>query len=133
MALMSSRHRALLATSIAALAALALTGCGSAPALKSATPNASISPDSTQSSAPQESQNHQNGQQQSFPADHRSDVKAGPNDAFALFRKRVDPGGTSHERFTRTFHGLPVYGGDVVLHLDKNGAVQGTSNSLAAP
>jgi Zn-dependent metalloprotease len=129
MASMSSRHRALLATSIAAMAAVALTGCKAAPTQKTATSKASTSPAAVESPAPAPAKS----QQPTFPADHRKDVKASPDDQFTLFRKRVDPGGTSHERFTRTFHGLPVYGGDVVLHFGKNGAVTGTSNSLAGP
>jgi Zn-dependent metalloprotease len=124
---MSPRYRALLATTFAAVA---LAGCSGTPAQKTATPKASSSPapenNPATSPTPDKSQ-------EPFPADHRRDVKAGPSDAFAVFRKRVDPGGTSHVRFTRTYNGLPVYGGDVVLHLDKNGAVRGTSNSLAAP
>jgi len=128
MARMSPRHRALLATSIAAMAAVALTGCAKAPT-QHANLKAATSPAATESPAPTPT----TSQQPSFPADHRKDVKASPDDQFTLFRKRVDPGGTSHERFTRTFHGLPVYGGDVVLHFDKKGSLAGTSNGLAGP
>jgi Zn-dependent metalloprotease len=127
---MSSRHRALLATSIAAMAAVALTGCKAAPAPKTATPKSQTESSTPESPAPTKTQQTQ---PPSFPEDHRKDVKASPDDQFTLFRKRVDPGGTSHERFTRTFHGLPVYGGDVVLHFDKSGALTGTSNSLPGP
>jgi Zn-dependent metalloprotease len=36
-------------------------------------------------------------------------------------------------RFTRTHNGLPVYGGDVVVHTDSSGAYRGVSNGLAEP
>ncbi|GAB3872432.1 M4 family metallopeptidase [Terrabacter terrigena] len=37
----------------------------------------------------------------------------------------TDPDGTSHARFNRTFKGLPVVGGDLVVHTDKAGGWKG--------
>ncbi len=126
---MSLRSRALI---VSTLAAVALSGC--TPAKQAATgaqaaptdagpaqPKGSASPAAAPTKAP------------AFPPEYRRDVKAGAGDDFTVFRRRVDPGGATHVRFTRTYHGIPVYGGDVVLHLDGNGAVRGASNSLAAP
>src|SRR4051812_35443558 len=45
---------------------------------------------------------------------HLSDVKAADGDGFTVYAARTDPGGDNHVRYDRTFHGLPVYGGDVV-------------------
>jgi Zn-dependent metalloprotease len=39
----------------------------------------------------------------------------------------VDPDGTSHVRFDRTFKGLPVVGGDFVVHTDAKGAWKGVN------
>ncbi len=42
----------------------------------------------------------------------------------------VDANGTEHVRFDRTFRGMPVIGGDVVVH-SRNGMLKGTSMTLA--
>jgi Zn-dependent metalloprotease len=42
----------------------------------------------------------------------------------------VDADGTEHVRFSRTYQGLPVVGGDLVLH-SRNGQVEGVSQTLA--
>ena len=39
----------------------------------------------------------------------------------------VDPDGTSHVRFDRTFKGLPVVGGDFVVHTDARGSWKGVN------
>lgn len=64
---------------------------------------------------------------------HGADAKAATGDAFEVYRSEVDAGGAAHVRYTRTYHGLRVYGGDVVVHTDAKGAYAGTSNSLAEP
>ncbi len=45
----------------------------------------------------------------------------------------VDGNGTSHVRMHRTYHGLPVVGGDLVVHQSKSGAFQGSSQTLDQP
>ena len=64
---------------------------------------------------------------------HAADAKVTAGDAFQLYRTEVDARGAAHVRYTRTYHGLRVYGGDVVVHTDSTGGYAGTSNSLAAP
>ncbi|MEV4135717.1 M4 family metallopeptidase [Dactylosporangium sp. NPDC049742] len=64
---------------------------------------------------------------------HGADAKVASGDAFKVYRTEVDAGGAAHVRYTRTYHGLRVYGGDVVVHTDAKGAYAGTSNSLDAP
>lgn len=45
----------------------------------------------------------------------------------------VDTDGSSHVRMHRTVHGLPVVGGDLVVHQGAQGALRGVSQTLTAP
>ncbi|MEV7023029.1 M4 family metallopeptidase [Kitasatospora sp. NPDC093558] len=45
----------------------------------------------------------------------------------------VDADGTRHLRFERTFAGLPVLGGDLVVHESAGGAVQSVDKAITAP
>ncbi len=64
---------------------------------------------------------------------HRSAVHGAAGDSYAVYSVRTDPNGAAHVRYTRTFHGLPVYGGDFVMHTTAAGGFAGVSNALAAP
>ena len=65
-------------------------------------------------------------------AEHLPDVKAAKDDGFTAYKTRtVDD--AAHVRFTRTYNGLPVHGGDVVVHTDGTGAYRGVSNGLDQP
>ncbi len=44
-----------------------------------------------------------------------------------------DADGSSHVRMTRTVHGLPVIGGDIVVHQGAGGTWKGASQTLRAP
>ncbi|WP_369195761.1 M4 family metallopeptidase [Streptomyces djakartensis] len=44
----------------------------------------------------------------------------------------VDPDGTRHVRYDRTYRRLPVLGGDFVLHLNPDGSHRGTSRATTA-
>jgi Zn-dependent metalloprotease len=57
-------------------------------------------------------------------AAHRADA-----DRFTPTAAIVDRDGTEHVRFNRTYRGLPVIGGDFVLH-SKNGETRGVSGTL---
>ena len=62
-------------------------------------------------------------------------AKAADGDAFIARSVNVDADGTEHVRFDRTYRGMPVIGGDIVLH-SRNGQVKGanlTLNSNARP
>jgi Zn-dependent metalloprotease len=50
-------------------------------------------------------------------------------DAFSASDAVVDANGTEHVRFSRTYRGLPVVGGDFVLH-SRNGVVSSVSQTL---
>ncbi len=59
-------------------------------------------------------------------------VKASPADAFIARDVIVDANGAEHVRFDRTYGGLPVIGGDVVVH-SRGGQMQSASLTLGAP
>ncbi|MFJ6195998.1 M4 family metallopeptidase [Micromonospora sp. NPDC092111] len=60
-------------------------------------------------------------------------VQGTSGEAYQAVRTKVDPNGAAHTRYTRTYQGLRVYGGDFVIHTAPNGSVAGTSVGLAAP
>ncbi|SBT52326.1 M4 family metallopeptidase [Micromonospora narathiwatensis] len=60
-------------------------------------------------------------------------VQGASGEAYQAVRTKVDASGATHTRYTRTYHGLRVYGGDFVVHAAPNGAVAGTSVGLTAP
>ncbi|SBT48731.1 M4 family metallopeptidase [Micromonospora auratinigra] len=60
-------------------------------------------------------------------------VQGTSGEAYRAVRTKVDSSGAAHTRYTRTYHGLRVYGGDFVVHTAPNGTMAGTSSGLAAP
>ncbi len=60
---------------------------------------------------------------------HASTLHRAAADAFAARDLVVDADGTEHVRFDRTWRGLPVIGGDVVVH-SRNGQFRGASLTL---
>ena len=58
-------------------------------------------------------------------ATHRSAVHASDAQDFTATGVLVDPDGTRHTRITRTYHGLRVLGGDLVVHQTRTGAWEG--------
>lgn len=61
---------------------------------------------------------------------HPAAAKVGAGQAFAVTDALVDPDGTSHVRVDRTYRGLPVLGGDLVVHQGPAGAWEGTSQTI---
>ncbi len=61
---------------------------------------------------------------------HPAVAKVGPGQAFAVTDALVDPDGSSHVRVDRTYRGLPVLGGDLVVHRGPDEAWQGTSQTI---
>ncbi|MGW1768357.1 M4 family metallopeptidase [Streptomyces sp. NPDC002073] len=45
----------------------------------------------------------------------------------------TDPDGTVHTRYDRTYAGLPVLGGDLVVHRSADGTARGTTAAVAGP
>jgi zinc metalloprotease ZmpA len=56
----------------------------------------------------------------------------GDGQTFTLKNVLTDPEGTSHVRIHRYYQGLPVLGGDLVVHLAKDGSWKGASGTLTA-
>jgi Zn-dependent metalloprotease len=56
-------------------------------------------------------------------------VQRADADAFVAVSTTVDANGTEHVRFTRSYRGLRVIGGDFVVH-SRNGVLQGVSQTL---
>jgi len=66
-------------------------------------------------------------------AEHPGAARAADGQAFRVTRTVVDPDGTTHVRMERTFRGLPVLGGDLVVHRGAQEDWRGVSQTLAAP
>ncbi len=61
---------------------------------------------------------------------HPAAAKIGDAQAFQATDALVDADGTSHVRMDRTYHGLRVIGGDLVVHQAADGAWEGVSQTL---
>ncbi|MFC0008035.1 M4 family metallopeptidase [Micromonospora siamensis] len=112
--------RPLAAVSAALLTSGVLT-CVATPAAQAATP-------STPAPAPSAA-----ARAESLLASNPGAVQGTSGEAYQAYRTKVDANGAAHTRYTRTYHGLRVYGGDFVIHTAPNGAYAGTSVGLAAP
>ncbi|WP_245644615.1 M4 family metallopeptidase [Nocardioides jensenii] len=64
---------------------------------------------------------------------HPGAARASDGQAFRTGSTIVDADGTTHVRMQRTYHGLPVVGGDLVVHQAPSGALRGVSQTLAKP
>src|SRR5690349_14876212 len=60
-------------------------------------------------------------------------IAAASGESYTAYRSKVDPSGAAHVRYTRTYRGLRVYGGDFVIHTKAGGAFAGSSVGLAGP
>jgi Zn-dependent metalloprotease len=63
--------------------------------------------------------------------DHRAALSVGAGQEFRVTDTIVDPDGTTHVRMDRTYQGLPVLGGDMVVHQAADGSYEGASLTLA--
>jgi Zn-dependent metalloprotease len=59
--------------------------------------------------------------------DHRGAVKGSGADDYRAVGTIAGPDGSRHIRYERTYHGLPVLGGDFVVHQTANGSVDDVS------
>ncbi|MGY0236871.1 M4 family metallopeptidase [Longispora urticae] len=64
---------------------------------------------------------------------HGAALRASGSDAFTAKGSTVDPNGTRHVRFDRSYKGLAVLGGDVIVHSAANGQFKEASVGLEAP
>ncbi len=61
---------------------------------------------------------------------HASATGVGTDDTLQATDVLVDPDGKQHVRFVRSHRGLPVLGGDLVIHLDKRSGYAGVTRAL---
>ncbi|HEX7740289.1 MAG TPA: hypothetical protein VF426_11660, partial [Marmoricola sp.] len=61
---------------------------------------------------------------------HLARTHFGAAQKFTVRSQTTDPDGTTHVRLDRTYHGLPVVGGDIVVHQSKGGAWEGADLTL---
>ena len=66
-------------------------------------------------------------------ASHPGAARDAAGQAFTVTDRAVDSDGTSHVRLDRTYRGLPVVGGDLVVHQAPGGSLEGVSQTLKAP
>jgi zinc metalloprotease ZmpA len=66
-------------------------------------------------------------------ANHPAAARATDGQDFRVTHTLTDRDGSTHVRMNRTFHGLRVIGGDLVVHRGPNGAWEGVSQTLARP
>jgi Zn-dependent metalloprotease len=64
---------------------------------------------------------------------HRPALRASASDAFTVRNTTVDADGAAHVRYDRTYRGLRVRGGDLVVHTSANGSFVKASVGLTAP
>lgn len=60
-------------------------------------------------------------------------IRRSTEDAYSVYSSKKDLAGRGVVRYTRTYKGLRVYGGDLVIRTDAKGAFAGSSVGLAAP
>lgn len=66
-------------------------------------------------------------------AAHPGQARAAVEQEFTVIDTIVDPDGSTHVRMERIFHGLPVVGGDLVVHQGPGARLAGVSQTLRAP
>ncbi|MFI6261187.1 M4 family metallopeptidase [Micromonospora sp. NPDC051006] len=60
-------------------------------------------------------------------------VKGTTAESYQVHSSKVDASGAAHTRYTRSYRGLRVYGGDFVIHTTPSGGYAGSSVGLSAP
>lgn len=63
---------------------------------------------------------------------HASEVRMSAHDSFSVRDVIVDADGSAHVRLLRSYRGLPVIGGDMVIHLDHAGSFRDASLTMPA-
>ena len=66
-------------------------------------------------------------------AAHPGLARATVGQAFSVTDRSVDQDGSTHVRMDRTYRGLPVVGGDLVVHQAPGGSLDAVSQTLKAP
>lgn len=64
---------------------------------------------------------------------HPAAVRRSTKDGYTVYSSETDPAGRGAVRYTRTYDGLRVYGGDVIIRTNAAGGFSGSSVGLLAP
>lgn len=56
--------------------------------------------------------------------------REGKSAEFHLIKSKKDGLGKTHSRFRQTEHGVPVWGGEAIVHVDKDGSVEGVTDDF---
>ncbi|MDT5042399.1 MAG: hypothetical protein QOE51_3384 [Actinoplanes sp.] len=64
---------------------------------------------------------------------HTKAIKGSAEDRYTVYSSKQDLHGSGVVRYTRTYHGLRVYGGDFIIRVGADGTYTGSSVGLAAP
>src|SRR5690348_4594376 len=70
------------------------------------------------------------GQADAAIAAHPEAIRGAPGDQYTAVRVITDRSGARHVRYLRRYQGLPVIGGDFVVHLAADGSFTGASVAL---
>ncbi|MBL1087792.1 MULTISPECIES: M4 family metallopeptidase [Streptomyces] len=114
-------HRLAIAVAVTTAATLTAGVAGAATAHKSAAPAAAPS------AAPSSSKIVEAARAAAVA--HSSATGVGKKDTLKAVDTMVDPDGRQHVRFVRTHRGLPVLGGDLVVHLSAHSAYEGVTRA----
>ncbi|GLW35898.1 M4 family metallopeptidase [Actinoplanes regularis] len=104
---------------IALAGVIALAGGGLAATATTASAAPPVSPGSPQVAAADQA-----------IAQHPAAIKASPRDAYHVYSSKTDAAGRGTVRYTRTYDGLRVYGGDLIIRTDAAGTYTGSSVGL---
>lgn len=66
-------------------------------------------------------------------AAHPGQARAAVDQGFRATDTMIDPDGATHVRMERTYRGVPVIGGDLVVHQNADGDLKAVSQTLPAP
>jgi Zn-dependent metalloprotease len=64
---------------------------------------------------------------------HTTAIRGSAQDRYSVYSSKLDLHGSGVVRYTRTYHGLRVYGGDLIIRVGADGRYTGSSVGLAAP
>ncbi|MFG2827218.1 M4 family metallopeptidase [Streptomyces sp. NPDC048434] len=116
------RHRLAIAVAVTTAATFTAGVAGSASASSAASP---VAAPSSSTSAPQKAVDAARAAAYA----HASATGVGKKDTLKATDALVDPDGRQHVRFIRTHRGLPVLGGDLVVHLTAKSAYESVTRA----
>ncbi|MFI5734978.1 M4 family metallopeptidase [Kribbella sp. NPDC051587] len=125
----SRKHRLAMAIAATAVAALSATTAGSALAAQSS-PVAQPTGNSAPAKQTVEAAQAVVTAATKAAFAHAAATGLGKDDKLTAVDALVDPDGKQHVRFTRTHQGLPVLGGDLVVHLDARSGWAGVTRAF---